>query len=108
MPPFDYALDNARSLSFSCSAYLQQIAASDKRRGKKKVTNRRFIVTEGVFAKTGQLAPIPELVQLKEQYKYRLIVEDSLAVGVLGKTGRGSAEHFGVDVRAVVVVVVPH
>jgi len=81
-----------------------QIAASDKRRGRKKVTNRRFIVTEGVFAKTGDLAPLPQLVALKERYRYRLIVEDSLAVGVLGRTGRGTAEHFDIDPHRVDII----
>ena len=56
---------------------------------------RRFIVSEGVFAATGRLAPLPALVRLKEQYRARLILEESHSFGVLGAHGRGLTEHFG-------------
>lgn len=54
-------------------------------------------MVEGIYANYGDLAPLDKLIQLKKQYKYRLMVDESLAVGVLGKQGRGACEHFGLQ-----------
>ncbi len=56
---------------------------------------RRLIWTDGVFSMEGSIAPLPELVQLARDHDAVLIVDDSHATGVLGKNGRGTAEHFG-------------
>ncbi|CAK0785184.1 hypothetical protein CVIRNUC_008390 [Coccomyxa viridis] len=61
----------------------------------KKPLNRRFIVVEGIYAQSGHLAPLDEICKLKEKYKYRLVVDESLALGVLGQHGRGACEHWG-------------
>lgn len=58
---------------------------------------RKFIVTEGLFHNTGEVAPLPELVRLKRKYKYRLFVDETFSIGVLGETGRGLAEHFNMN-----------
>lgn len=57
----------------------------------------RWVVTDGVFSMEGDVAKMPELVQLCKQYDAMLVVDDSHGVGVLGKTGRGTHEHFEVD-----------
>lgn len=49
---------------------------------------------------SGQIAPLDEIVRLKEKYRFRVILEESHSFGVLGKCGRGLAEHYGVPVRA--------
>uniref|UniRef100_A0A7C2NZN3 Aminotransferase class I/II-fold pyridoxal phosphate-dependent enzyme n=1 Tax=candidate division WOR-3 bacterium TaxID=2052148 RepID=A0A7C2NZN3_UNCW3 len=54
-----------------------------------------LIVVDGVFSMEGDIANLPELVKLKEKYGARLMVDDAHSVGVLGKTGAGTAEHFG-------------
>ncbi len=59
------------------------------------VAGQRFIITDGVFSMDGDLAPLPDLVALAEQYEACLIVDDAHAVGVLGATGAGTAEYFG-------------
>lgn len=59
--------------------------------------NRRFIIVEGIYANTGDLAPLAAIKQLKEQYKYRLLVDESMSLGVLGATGRGATEHYGLS-----------
>lgn len=58
---------------------------------------RKFIVTEGLFHNSGDVAPLPQLVELKRKYKYRLFVDETLSLGVLGNTGRGLPEQFNLD-----------
>jgi glycine C-acetyltransferase len=56
---------------------------------------RKLIVTDGVFSMEGDLARLPEIVQLAREYGAVVVVDDSHGVGVLGATGRGTVEHFG-------------
>lgn len=58
---------------------------------------RRFIVTEGLFHNSGDIAPLPQLVRLKSKYKYRLFIDETYSLGVLGSTGRGLTEHFNMN-----------
>jgi glycine C-acetyltransferase len=55
----------------------------------------KFIITDGVFSMEGDLAKLPELVALAKRYNAVTIVDDSHGTGVLGKTGRGTIEHYG-------------
>lgn len=56
---------------------------------------RKLVVTDGVFSMEGDLAQLPDIVELAHTYDAVVIVDDSHGVGVLGRTGRGTAEHFG-------------
>ena len=56
----------------------------------------RIIVTDGVFSMDGDMAKLPEIVELAEKYDALVMVDDSHATGYIGKTGRGTAEYFGV------------
>ena len=55
----------------------------------------RMVVTDGVFSMDGDIAKLPEIVELAEKYDALVMVDDSHATGYIGKTGRGTAEHFG-------------
>lgn len=60
---------------------------------------RRLIVTDGVFSMDGDIAPLPDLVSLSEKFDVVLMVDDAHATGVLGKNGKGTAAHFGLEDR---------
>lgn len=57
---------------------------------------RRIIWTDGVFSMEGSIARLPDILDLAREYDAVVVVDDSHGTGVLGATGRGTAEHFGV------------
>jgi glycine C-acetyltransferase len=59
----------------------------------------RLIATDGVFSMDGILANLPAICELADKYDAMVMVDDSHAVGFMGKTGRGTPEHFGVSDR---------
>ena len=59
----------------------------------------RMVVTDGVFSMHGDLAPLDEIAALCDEHHAILVVDDSHSTGFIGKTGRGTAEHFGVQDR---------
>jgi len=56
---------------------------------------RKLVITDGVFSMEGDLARLPEIVELAREFGAIVIVDDSHGVGVLGETGKGTVEHFG-------------
>ena len=64
-----------------------------------KGANKVMVVTDGVFSMDGDIAPLPEIVALAEEYGAFVMVDDAHSSGVLGKNGRGSVSHFGLDGR---------
>ena len=61
-----------------------------------RAAKRRIIWSDGVFSMEGSIAPLPDLLQIAREHDAVLVIDDSHATGVLGRTGRGTAEHFGV------------
>ncbi len=59
----------------------------------------KIIVTDGVFSMEGDIVDLPRLVEIAEKYDVAIYVDDAHSVGVLGKHGRGTAEHFGLEGR---------
>ncbi len=60
-------------------------------------TSGCLIVTDGVFSMKGDICKLPEIVSLARRYGARIMVDDSHAIGVIGKGGRGTASHFGLE-----------
>uniref|UniRef100_A0A7S0EXR7 serine C-palmitoyltransferase n=1 Tax=Hanusia phi TaxID=3032 RepID=A0A7S0EXR7_9CRYP len=68
-----------------------------------KTLNRRFIVVEGLYQNTGMICPLQEVVELAKQYKFRVLLDESMALGTLGETGKGSLEHWGIPASDVTI-----
>jgi glycine C-acetyltransferase len=58
--------------------------------------NRTLIVTDGVFSMDGDICLLPEIIEIKKKFGCFLLVDDAHATGVLGASGRGTDEHFGI------------
>lgn len=58
---------------------------------------KRLIVTDGVFSMDGNLAPLPNIVELAKRYKALVMVDDAHGTGVLGKKGKGTVEYYGLE-----------
>lgn len=69
---------------------LEKVLETTKDKGK-------LIIVDGVFSMEGDIANLPEIIKLARAYGARVMVDDAHGVGVLGKGGRGTAEHFGLE-----------
>src|SRR5208283_2236692 len=74
------------------AAHLDQLLEEDKDKGYRL----RIVATDGVFSMEGDLAPLDALVEVAHKHDAIVFVDDSHAIGVCGKSGRGTPEHFGV------------
>ncbi|XP_075219139.1 serine palmitoyltransferase subunit I isoform X2 [Lycorma delicatula] len=73
---------------------LKHQAQLDIKNPKKAEKTRRFLIVEGIYNKTGQICPLPELIELRKKYKLRIFIDESISIGTLGKHGRGLTEYF--------------
>eukprot|EP00795_Rhopilema_esculentum_P004433 gene4433-20669_t len=85
---------------------LKEQEERDIKNPKKAKSTRRFLVVEGIYANYGDIAPLPKLVELKNRYKVRMIVEETMSFGVLGRHGKGITEHYGIPVEEVDLIAV--
>ncbi|KAJ4423247.1 serine palmitoyltransferase component [Gnomoniopsis sp. IMI 355080] len=72
---------------------------------KQKKLTRRFLVAEGLSETTGGSIDLPRMIELKEKYKFRMILDESWSFGVLGRTGRGVTEAQNVDPSQVDMII---
>ncbi|KDQ56574.1 hypothetical protein JAAARDRAFT_131811 [Jaapia argillacea MUCL 33604] len=78
----------------------------EKERKKRKLPlTRRFIITEGIFEKDGAMVDLPKLIELKYKFKYRLILDESISFGTVGRTGRGLTELYNVPASQIDMLV---
>ncbi len=66
---------------------------------KREQYNQVLIITDGVFSMDGDIAPLPQIVELAEKYNAMTYVDDAHGSGVLGESGRGTVDHFGLHGR---------
>jgi len=69
-----------------------------------KCKHRVFLVVEGLYASSGHVLDLNKIMKLKETYPFRIILEESYSIGVLGKTGRGITQHCNVPASQVEII----
>jgi glycine C-acetyltransferase len=98
-------IDGARLSRAAIEVYPHRDAAAADRLLKETATEgRRLLITDGVFSMDGDIAPLPDLVEVAERRGAIMMVDDAHATGVLGERGRGSVDHFGLHGRVDVQV----
>jgi 7-keto-8-aminopelargonate synthetase-like enzyme len=80
--------------------HLEQLLA--RRRG---AVGRVLIVAEGLYSMDGDIPDLPRLVEIKERYDAWLMLDEAHSIGVLGASGRGITEHFGIEARRIDFIV---
>lgn len=93
-------IDGAR-LSFGHVCRFKHNDPADLRRQLKNDdgVGGRLVVVDGVFSMEGDITPLPEIVSVAREFAAGVMVDDAHGIGVLGRTGRGTAEHFGLEAQ---------
>lgn len=99
-----WGIQNGLFLSRSTVVYFKHNDMNSLRETLEKITYknkrakklRRYIVVEAIYQNSGQIAPLDEIIKLKEKYRFRVLLDESNSFGVLGSSGRGLTEHYGV------------
>jgi glycine C-acetyltransferase len=89
----------ARRLVYKHSDMADLDAKLDSVKGARRI----FVVTDGVFSMEGDIAKLPDIIELAGKHGASIVLDDSHGTGVMGKHGRGTAEHFGVEGRIDIV-----
>mmetsp|Transcript_21080 Transcript_21080/g.35187 ORF Transcript_21080/g.35187 Transcript_21080/m.35187 type:complete len:471 (-) Transcript_21080:17-1429(-) len=107
----NYAIQSGVALSRSDVAYFKHNDVADlektileqeqRHKGKKC---RRWIVVEGLYMNYADICPLPAILNLRQKYKYRVLMDETFSFGVLGKAGRGCTEHWGLKCDAVDII----
>ena len=98
-------IDGARLSGAELRRYPHADAAAAARLLARDPERTALLGTDGVFSMDGDLAPLPELSRAAREAGAWLVVDDAHGVGVIGASGRGALEHFGLDAEAVPVLV---
>ena len=90
-------LDACRMTGVQVQKFRHNDAESARDELKKANTaNRTLIISDGVFSMDGDICCLPDLIRLKKEFGCFLLIDEAHATGVIGATGRGTDEHFGV------------
>lgn len=68
----------------------------DKQNPKKAAKIKRFLIVEGIYMNTGNICPLPELLNLCKKYKLRIFIDESISFGTIGLYGKGVTEYFNI------------
>ena len=90
---------DGRRLSFATQLHYKHNDMADLERVLQKLPHEavKLIVVDGVFSMEGDLAKLPEIVELKHKYNCSIMVDEAHGLGVFGKQGRGVCDHFGLS-----------
>jgi glycine C-acetyltransferase len=93
-------IDGARLSRARIEVYPHRdVSAADRLLDETRGARRQLLITDGVFSMDGDIAPLPELVEVAERHGAIMMVDDAHASGVLGTDGRGTVDHFGLHGR---------
>ena len=97
---------DGRRLSFATQLKYKHndMEALEKELKKCNPESVKLIIVDGVFSMEGDLAPLPEIVRLKEKYNASIMVDEAHGMGVFGRQGRGVCDHFGVTDQVDVIM----
>ena len=90
-------IDGCRLSGAEVVVYEHGDAADLEKKAQNHQDKRALVVTDGLFSVDGDIAPLPEIVNVAKKYKMLLMVDDAHATGVLGENGKGTAEYFGLQ-----------
>lgn len=88
-------IDGCRLANADIVVYKHRDVSDLEKKLHRSHSSGKLIVTDGVFSMDGDIAPLPEIINLAKQYNAELMVDDAHGTGVLGANGRGTLEHFG-------------
>ncbi len=90
-------IDGCRLSGAEIVAYEHCNASDLEKKAHSHRGKRALVITDGLFSVDGDIAPLPEIVQVVKKYNMLLMVDDAHATGVLGENGGGTAEYFGLQ-----------
>ncbi|TKY75036.1 Long chain base biosynthesis protein 1 [Spatholobus suberectus] len=107
-----WGIQNGLHLSRSTVMYFKHNDMNSLRETLEKITTenkqakklRHYIVVEAVYQNSGQIVPLDEIIRLKEKYRFRVLLDESNSFGVLGNSGKGLTEYYGVPVEKLDII----
>ncbi|KAH9011744.1 hypothetical protein EDB85DRAFT_2159665 [Lactarius pseudohatsudake] len=81
------------------------LSVENERHKRRGPLTRWFIITDGMFEMDGAMVDLPKLIERKHKYKYRLILDENISFGTVGRTGRGPTERYNVPVTQIDMIV---
>ncbi|XP_037971886.2 serine palmitoyltransferase 1 [Plutella xylostella] len=102
---FDAARSTVRYFKHNDMENLEEMLSAATRKKELNPRRRAFLVAEAIYYNTGEMCPLKRIVELARKYKLRIILDESLSIGVLGKHGRGITEHLNVPREEIDLIV---
>ncbi len=84
-------------LSKANSRFFRHNKVEDLERKLKRFDGKKLVIVEGVYSMDGDIARLPEILEVSKQYGARVLIDEAHSTFIYGETGRGVAEHFGLD-----------